>query len=115
VSAVTDAAEAAEAASVSRHISRVGKRVISGYFDAAVARALKGLAVEQDTTVQALLARAINDLLERNGKGRPASEAPLPRGGAAQLARAEAARAAAAAADDAAARSRPAHRRPKQP
>ena len=80
---------------VSRHISRVGKRVISGYFDAPVARALKTLAVEQDTTVQSLLARAINDLLEKHGRGRLAGEEPLPRGGAAQLARAEAARAAA--------------------
>lgn len=83
---------------VSRHIARQGKRVISGYFDAPVARALKGLAVEQDTTVQLLLARAINDLLERHGRGRPASEQPLPRGGAAQLAYAQAAKEAAAAA-----------------
>ncbi len=81
---------------VSRHLSRVGKRVISGYFDASVARVLKGLAVEQDTTVQGLLARAINDFLEKHGRGRPASEEPLPRGGAAQLARADAARADAA-------------------
>ena len=81
---------------VSRHISRVGKRVTSGYFDAPVARTLKALAVDQDTTVQSLLACAINDLLEKHGRGRPASEEPLPRGGAAQLARAEAARAEAA-------------------
>ncbi len=62
-------------------------------------RALKGLALEQDTTVQTLLARAINDLLEKHGHGRPASEAPLPRGGAPQLARAEAERAAPTEAD----------------
>ena len=71
---------------VSRHLSRVGKRLIAGYFDPAVPRALKNLALEQDTTMQTLLARAINDLLEKHGRGRPASEAPLPRGGAAQLA-----------------------------
>jgi hypothetical protein len=84
---------------VSRHLSRVGKRLIAGYFDPAVPRALKRLALEQDTTMQTLLARAINDLLEKHGRGRPASEAPLPRGGAAQLARAEATRAAATGSD----------------
>ena len=89
---MTDDNASPPAPSVSRHLSRVGKRVISGYFDADVARSVKALAVEQDTTVQSLLARAINDLLEKNGRGRPASEEPLPRGGAAQLAYAEAAR-----------------------
>jgi hypothetical protein len=49
---------------------------------------------EQDTTVQVILAHAINDLLEKHGRGRPASEAPLPRGGAAQQAYAAAEQAA---------------------
>jgi hypothetical protein len=69
-----------------RHPSRVGKKLLSGHFEAPVVRALKTIALEQDTTVQSLLARAINDFLEKNGYGRPASETPLPRGGAAHLA-----------------------------
>jgi hypothetical protein len=45
--------------------------------------ALKTLALREGTTVQALVAHALNDLLERAGLGRPASEAMPPRGGAA--------------------------------
>lgn len=64
--------------------SRVGMVWIGGYFDPAVALALKTLALKEGTTVQALIGRAFNDLLERAGHGRPASETVLPRGGAAQ-------------------------------
>lgn len=63
--------------------SRVGTVWLGGYFDPAVVHALKTLALQQGTTVQALIGRALNDLLERAGHGRPASEAVLPRGGAA--------------------------------
>jgi hypothetical protein len=69
-----------------RHPSRVGKKLLSGHFEAPVVRVLKTIALEQDMTVQSLLARAINDFLEKHGYGRLASETPLPRGGAAQLA-----------------------------
>lgn len=78
---------------VSRHISRVGKRMLSGHFDPVVIRALKTLAAANDTTLQMLLTRAINDLLEKEGLPRLASEDVLPRGGAAQAAYARAAKA----------------------
>lgn len=48
--------------------SRRGKKVIAGYFDPAVSRQLKQLAVENDTTVQALLAEALNLLFIERGK-----------------------------------------------
>jgi hypothetical protein len=43
--------------------SRKGKKIISGYFDPAAARQLKQLALDNDTTAQALLTEALNDLL----------------------------------------------------
>ena len=42
--------------------SRRGQKVLSGHFDPAVSRQFKHLALERDTTVQAQLAEAINDL-----------------------------------------------------
>ena len=41
---------------------------IGSYFDAAVARQLKSLAVEEDTTVQRLLAEALDLLFESRNK-----------------------------------------------
>ncbi|CAH2603443.1 conserved protein of unknown function [Rhodovastum atsumiense] len=67
-----------------RQPSRIGAVWVGAHFDPAVKRALRMLAAAQDTTVQALLARAINDLLEHHGHGRPADEAVRPRGGAAR-------------------------------
>ena len=64
--------------------SRNGKRSIAGYFPTDVLRELKKMAAEQDTTLQCLLAIAINDLFEKHGKDRIANEEALPRGGAAQ-------------------------------
>jgi hypothetical protein len=64
--------------------SRNGKRSVAGYFPTDVLRELKKMAAEHDTTLQCLLATAINDLLEKHGKERIANEEPLPRGGAAQ-------------------------------
>lgn len=64
--------------------SRIGKKPVSGHFEAEVVRELKKLAADLDLTIQCLLAIAINDLLERHGKQRMADESPLPRGGAAQ-------------------------------
>ena len=43
-------------------------RHIGSYFDAAVARQLKSLAVEEDTTVQRLLAEALDLLFESRNK-----------------------------------------------
>ncbi|WP_341532335.1 ribbon-helix-helix domain-containing protein (plasmid) [Nostoc sp. UHCC 0302] len=48
--------------------SRQGKKAITGFFDPAVSRQLKQLALEQDSTVQALLAEALNELFEKYGK-----------------------------------------------
>jgi hypothetical protein len=48
--------------------SRQGKKAIAGHFDPAVSKQLKQLALEQDTTVQALLALALNDLFDKYGK-----------------------------------------------
>lgn len=45
--------------------SRKGKKIISAYFDPAVARQLKQLALDHDSTVQALLTEALNDLFEK--------------------------------------------------
>ena len=48
--------------------SRKGKKAIAGHFDPAVSKQLKQLALEEDTTVQALLAEALNDLFEKYDK-----------------------------------------------
>lgn len=48
--------------------SRRGKKAISGYFDPAVSRQLHQLALEQDTSLQAMLAEALNDLFEKYQK-----------------------------------------------
>lgn len=48
--------------------SRQGKKAIAGHFDPAVSKQLKQLALEEDTTVQALLAEALNDLFEKYDK-----------------------------------------------
>ena len=41
---------------------------IGGYFDPAVARQMKALAAEEDTTVQELVAEALDLLFESRGK-----------------------------------------------
>ena len=48
--------------------SRKGKKVIAGHFAPSSAKALAMMAVEQDTTIQALLREALNDLFRKNGK-----------------------------------------------
>ncbi len=50
--------------------SRAGKKIVSGHFDPAVTRQLKQLALDQEATVQALLAEALNDLFAKHGKQR---------------------------------------------
>ena len=47
---------------------RRGKKMISGYFDPAVARQLKQLALDNDSTVQALLGEALNELFIKYNK-----------------------------------------------
>jgi len=50
--------------------SRVGKRIVAGYFDPVVSRQLKILAAERDSNIQELLREALNDFFEKNGKAR---------------------------------------------
>lgn len=51
--------------SPSRSKSRIGKKVISGFFDKEVSRQLSKLAIDQDRTNEDLLREAINDLFAK--------------------------------------------------
>ena len=46
---------------------RVGKVSVTGHFSPEVRRQLKRLAADADTTVQALLGEALNDLFAKHG------------------------------------------------
>ena len=46
---------------------RVGKVSVAGYFAPEVRRQLRRLAADADTTIQALLAEALNDLFAKRG------------------------------------------------
>ena len=48
--------------------SRMQTKLIGGHFDPAVSRQLKQLALDDNSTVQALLAEALNDLFIKHGK-----------------------------------------------
>ncbi len=48
--------------------SREGKSNVTGYFNPAVKRQLRILAAERDTTIQALLGEALNDLFAKYGR-----------------------------------------------
>ncbi|MEB3311997.1 MAG: ribbon-helix-helix domain-containing protein [Snowella sp.] len=48
--------------------SRQGKKAITGYFDPAVSRQLRQLALDRDSTIQALLSEALNELFIKYGK-----------------------------------------------
>jgi hypothetical protein len=48
--------------------SRQGKKAITGYFDPAVSRQLRQLALDKDTTVQALLSEGLNELFIKYGR-----------------------------------------------
>ena len=50
-----------------RQASRVNKASVTGYFDPAVRRQLRKLAADSDTTIQALLGEALNDLFAKHG------------------------------------------------
>lgn len=60
---------------------RSGMRLIAGHFDPAVARQLRLLAAEEDTTIQALLAEALDLLFVKKGKGKLTSVATSERVG----------------------------------
>jgi hypothetical protein len=53
-----------KAVSAVRTAAREGTKHIGGYYSFAVSRQLKSLAVTEDTTVQALLAEALNLLFQ---------------------------------------------------
>jgi len=53
--------------------SRDGRRLVAGHFDPKVAKQLKLLAAEEETTVQALLEEALELLFLKKGKGRISS------------------------------------------
>ena len=50
--------------------SREGKRLIAGHFDPKVAKQLRLLAVEEDTSIQALLEEALDLLFVKKGRGK---------------------------------------------
>ena len=47
---------------------RVQKRQVAGWFSDDAARQLRMMAAEEDTTLQALLSEAINDLFRKRGR-----------------------------------------------
>ena len=47
--------------------SRTGKKLIAGHFDPDVHRQLKQLSVSADTSIQDLLAEALDDLFQKHG------------------------------------------------
>ena len=53
---------------VKEESARYGNVLIGGHFDPAVRKQLKTINLDQDKTVQTLLAEALNDLFAKNGK-----------------------------------------------
>jgi hypothetical protein len=51
-----------------RAASRSGKKAISGYFSPEASRALHMLALDQGTSLQALMGEAFDDLLRKYGR-----------------------------------------------
>jgi hypothetical protein len=48
--------------------AREGKKAVVGYFSPAVSRALGQLALDHDTSIQALLGEAIDELMRKYGR-----------------------------------------------
>lgn len=48
--------------------SRAGKKALIGYFDPGVSKQLKQMALDEDRTVQHLLAEALNDFFQKHKK-----------------------------------------------
>lgn len=68
-----DAAASIETSAVAakpapRAAARQGKKAVSGYFSPEVSRALNMLAIENGTTLQALMGEAIDLLMRQHGK-----------------------------------------------
>lgn len=53
-----------------RPLSRENTKLIGGHFDPGVAKQLKMLAAEEDTTIQALLEQALDLLFVKKGKSK---------------------------------------------
>jgi len=64
-----DAAQLVEKGKGASSGSRRGKSFIGGYFPPEVAKQLRLLAVENDTTIQSLTGEALNHLFAAYGKG----------------------------------------------
>lgn len=60
----------AKIAPTTQRPSRVGTKLVAGHFDPRIARQLRMIAVEEDTTVQALLEEALDLLFVKKGKAR---------------------------------------------
>jgi len=48
--------------------SRVGEKTVAAHFDPAVTKQLKQLGLDRDSSTQALLREALNDLFTKYGK-----------------------------------------------
>ena len=48
--------------------SRQGKKGVIGYYDPAVSKQLRQIALDEESSVQELLREAINDLFQKRGK-----------------------------------------------
>lgn len=66
--ATTNVQPATVTAIGSRAPSRLGKKTVAAHFDPAVSKQLKQLGLERDTSTQALLREAINDLFAKYSK-----------------------------------------------
>lgn len=60
--------QAAASKPSTRSPSRIGKRNVSAYVNPTAAKQLRLLSVEQDTSTQALVEEALNDLFRKYGK-----------------------------------------------
>jgi hypothetical protein len=58
----------ADAPRSSKAASRSGKKAISGYFSREMSRALHVLALEQGTSLQAIMGEGFDDLMRKYGK-----------------------------------------------
>lgn len=56
---------------ISKKLSRDGKKQISGYFEPEVQKAVRQLALDEDTNVQTLVGEGINLVFEKRGKEPP--------------------------------------------
>ena len=65
---VSAAADPESTTSAVKTPARVGKKAVSGYFSPDVSRGLHLLALEQGSSLQALMGEAFDDLMRKYGK-----------------------------------------------